>query len=67
MLTLELVKEFQNIIREEYGIDLSDKDAAEIADNMTGYFDLLAKIHHRDQTSAEVPDLVRAGGIDQGF
>lgn len=67
MLTPELIQEFQNIIQEEYGVDLTDKDATEIANNLTGYFDLLAKIHHRNQTSAEAPDLVRAGGLDQGF
>jgi len=67
MLTLELIKEFQNIIQKEHGIALSDKDASEIANNLTGYFDLLAKIHHRDQTSAEAPDLILPEGSNQGL
>ncbi|KKS92616.1 MAG: hypothetical protein UV68_C0041G0003 [Candidatus Collierbacteria bacterium GW2011_GWC2_43_12] len=67
MLIPELVKEFQNIIQKEYGLALSDKEASEIANNLTGYFDLLAKIHHRDRLTAEAPDLVRSGGSNQGL
>lgn len=67
MLSPQLIQEFQNIIRKEYGLKLSDKEASEIANALTGYFDLLAKIHHRDRTNAEAPDLVHLNGLNQGL
>ena len=50
MLSEQLVKELQTIIREEYGQDLELAHVSKIGDDLVGYFDLLAEIHHRDQT-----------------
>lgn len=41
--------ELKEIIKQEYGRELSLAEASEIANTLVGYFDLLAKIHHRDQ------------------
>jgi hypothetical protein len=35
------------VIEEDFGIEVSLDDASEILRDMTGYFDLLAQIHHR--------------------
>lgn len=37
-------------MKAERGIVLSDKEAKEVLLNWVGYFDLLSKIYHRDQT-----------------
>jgi len=48
MVSQKLILELQQIIKEEYGKELSISDVSEIANGMVGYFNLLAKIHHRD-------------------
>jgi len=47
MISQILVAEFQQAIQEEYGKDVSLKDASEILTDLISYFDLLAKIHHK--------------------
>ena len=42
-----LILELQTIIREDYEKELDFQQASLIANNMVGYFDLLAKFHHR--------------------
>ena len=49
MISQETVKEFQSVVEAELGIALDEKDSAEILNNLVGYFDLLAKIDHRDK------------------
>lgn len=49
-ISKELITELQTIIREEYGKEISFPEVSEIANGLVGYFDLLAKIHHRDKT-----------------
>jgi len=44
------IKKFQEVIHEEFGVLLGEKDAREILANWVGYFDLLAKIDHRQQS-----------------
>jgi hypothetical protein len=46
-LSKELVLELQQIIKEEYGRDVTYEDAYEIGSGMVGYFDLLAKLNYR--------------------
>lgn len=43
------ILELQTIIKEEYGKEISFAEVSEIAHNLVGYFDTLAKIHHKDQ------------------
>lgn len=52
-LSPELIAEFQRIVREDYGRDLTMAEASEIASGLVGYFDLLAQMHHRDQNATQ--------------
>jgi len=49
MLSQATILELKEIIKQEYGRELSLAEASEVANTLVGYFDLLAKIHHRDQ------------------
>lgn len=49
MLSEETIKEFRQILEEEYGKELTQAEAAQIAQGFVGYFDLLAKLHHRER------------------
>ena len=49
MLNKKHVDEFRNIVKEEYGHDLSDKQAENIANGLVDYFDLLAKMYHQSK------------------
>jgi len=45
----ELIKELQQIIKEDYGEELSFEQTSQVAHTWVGYFDLLAKVYHRMQ------------------
>lgn len=47
MISQPLLEELKNIIKDEYGRDLEMKNVARIAEDLVGYFDLLAKINYR--------------------
>ena len=44
----ELILELQTIIKENYGREVDFQQASLIANDLVGYFDLLAKMHHQD-------------------
>jgi len=44
------IQEFQQILKEDYGRDVTQAEASEIISTLVGYFDLLAKIYHREKT-----------------
>lgn len=44
----ELIEELRQIVKEDYGQDLDFKDAYNLANGLINYFDLLAKLHHRN-------------------
>lgn len=48
MVSQQLLQELQQIIKEEYKQDLEMEKVSQISNNLTGYFDLLAKIHHEN-------------------
>jgi len=48
MISESLKFEFQQAIKEEYGIDISLLDAGKILIDIVDYFDKLAEIHHKD-------------------
>lgn len=50
MLSPLLIKELETILKEEYAKDLRAEEVAQIANNLVGYFDLLAQINHREST-----------------
>jgi len=51
MVSQQLIEELKIIIKEDYGKDLEIKEVAQIANNLVGYFNLLAKIRHREEES----------------
>lgn len=51
MVSQQLIKELQTILREEHGLDLELPEVADIGNGLTNYFDLLAQIHHRDKSN----------------
>jgi hypothetical protein len=50
-ISQETIEELRQILKEEYGRDVSEADASEIAHTLVGYYDLLAKIYHREKTA----------------
>ena len=46
-LSEKLVLELQKIIKEDYGKDVTMKEAREIGETLTEYYDLLGNIHHK--------------------
>lgn len=48
-LTDQQIAEFIAISREEFGIELDRQTARKIGNDIMGYFDLLAKIYHREK------------------
>lgn len=44
MVSPELINELKTIIKEDYGVELEQNEADEIANSLVNYFDLLAKI-----------------------
>jgi hypothetical protein len=49
----KLVAEFQKIVKEEYGRDITMAEASEMANGLVGYFDTLAKIYHKMKTKED--------------
>ncbi len=50
MLSKKLIDEYKQIIKEDYGVELSDQDAFECATGLVSYVELLMKI---DQTKTK--------------
>ena len=46
MVNVETIKEFKKAIKEEYGKNISLRDASKILNDLVGYFDKLAKINY---------------------
>lgn len=47
MLSEATIKELQQILKKEYGQEISITEVSEIAYTLTNYFSLLAKIYHQ--------------------
>ena len=43
------IKEMQQILEEDYGKNISQTEASKIIHNLTDYYNLLAKIYHREK------------------
>jgi hypothetical protein len=43
-------EDFLRVLKQEYGIEITLAQSTEILETLVGYFDLLAKIYHRDKT-----------------
>jgi len=44
------IREMREILHEDYGREVTQAEASEITHALVGYFDLLAKIYHREAT-----------------
>lgn len=44
----ETIKEFRDVVKEEYGTEMSQEEASEHLRQIVGYFDLLHKIDTRE-------------------
>jgi len=51
MISQATIIEFQEVIKKEFDVFLDEKEATELITNWVGYFDLLAKINHRQSES----------------
>jgi|GEM_PF-1069699 len=48
MISQQLLDELKKIIKEEYGQNLEMEEISQIGNGLVGYFDLLAKMHHKN-------------------
>jgi hypothetical protein len=56
MVSQQLLNELREIIKEEYGQDLEMEKVSQIGNGLVGYFDLLAKINHKNnENEYEIP------------
>jgi hypothetical protein len=53
VVSKELILELLQIIKEEYGREVSFREASEIANGTVGYFDLLAKMYRECSGSVD--------------
>jgi len=56
MVSKQLTKEFRLALSEELGIELKDKEASEMLNNLVGYFRLLTDIDQRKVKSIKNSD-----------
>lgn len=47
MISQKLLDEFKELFREKYGVQYTDAEAREAAENLTGFFEVLLKIDRR--------------------
>jgi len=47
MVSQQLIKELKTILLEDYGKEVTQAEASEIAHTLVGYFNLLGRIFHR--------------------
>ncbi len=55
-ISQELLNELKDILREDYGKELNQKELFEVGNNLVLYFDLLARIHSRNKLKNEKPE-----------
>lgn len=49
MISQETVKDFQDAVKDEYGVVLEVSEATQILEGMVGYFDVLATIDCKEK------------------
>lgn len=54
-LSKGLIGELRGILKQEYGVDVSEAEAAQIGQNFVRYFDQVIKIIHRAEQDAPKP------------
>lgn len=58
MISEITIKEFQQVVSEDYGREISFQEAKKMLADMVGYFDLLAKIDFRRKMKLENSDAI---------
>ncbi|MCR4324923.1 MAG: hypothetical protein NUV69_04535 [Candidatus Curtissbacteria bacterium] len=53
MVSRKLIEELQNIMKEEYGADMTYADADSFGNKLVSYFGLLAKIDYESKKKAK--------------
>lgn len=53
MISEALITEFKEVVESDLGITLTQQQASEALHNLTGYFDLLAQLQHRQLQGKE--------------
>ena len=56
-ISKETIQEFRDVVKEEYGAEMSLEDASESLRTLVGYFYLLHKIDARDNNKDEVIEI----------
>jgi len=52
-LSEEIISRFRATVREKYGRELTVAEATQILDGLVDYYDLLAKILHREERGGD--------------
>ena len=58
MLSKALIEELQQIMKKNYGVDMSYAEADNFGTRLVGYFGLLAKVDHRTKLEEKKKDEV---------
>lgn len=54
MVSKELIQEFKEIIKAEYGLDLSFEEASKTGNDLVDIFDILAKINFKEKHNSSL-------------
>ena len=54
MIREETIRELMGALAEEYGKEVTFEEASRILTDLVGYYDTLAKIHHRDTLNCDI-------------
>lgn len=49
MLSQKLIDEFKQLFKKKYGVNYTDEEAREAANNLVGFFEILLKIDARNK------------------
>lgn len=49
MISQKLIDEFKQLFKNKYGVNYTDEEAREAANNLVGFFELLLKIGYRNK------------------
>jgi hypothetical protein len=67
MLKQELLNELREIVKEDFGKSLNDKELFEFGNNLLSYFELLAKIHMRSSLEDKIPQTQKLSNQEEKY
>lgn len=65
MVSPHLLQELKEIIKSEYGRDLNMQEVSEIGNGLVGYYDLLAKMNHKNNQNNEDENEIQTAKIQR--